>query len=333
VASLTELKNTIYDAGAGNDTLDLSALNTGVTLRLSSATQGNKVLPHSTLWADGAFHGSWWTWDAFAPAGLKTIDSVLNFEKVVGTQGNDSIQLPIGGYIDGGAGDDSISASSTLVGGAGSDQLVGGTNTLMIGGTFDGIHATPDNTPDEFFAVGGTILDFELGTDHLYIDNESLPLTTSWIDVTTSYGPAAQLQTVYGTTINLVGLTAAVMNSIPEGFGVQNNTPGGVLTSGPGDDFIYDHSIDVPQTYVFGTGSGHDLLDALDINYDTLVFPDAPTASSATYHGDPSTLLTFDGGNSSVLLIGITMADLSHIAMQYPAAAQHQVMNDYAILF
>ena len=80
VANLSDLKNTNYDAGAGYDTLDLSALTTGVTLRLSSATQGNKVLSHSTLWADGPFHGSWWTWDAFAPTGTMTADSVLNFE-------------------------------------------------------------------------------------------------------------------------------------------------------------------------------------------------------------------------------------------------------------
>ena len=248
----------------------------------------------------------------------------------MGTQGNDSISTLVGGYIDGGPGDDSLSGASTLVGGAGSDQLVGFAGSLVVGGTYDGNHATPDNTPDEFFMVGGTILDFELGTDHLYIDNESMPLTASWVDVTTSYGPAAQLQTIYGTTITLVGQTAAVMNSIPEGFSVQNNTAGGVLVSGPGDDFIYDHSINVPQTYVFGHGSGHDLLAALDLNYDTLVFPDAPTATSATYHGDPSTLLTFDGGNSSVLLIGITMADLSHVAMQYPAAApaSQQVMGE-----
>ena len=46
-------------------------------------------------------------------------------------------------------------------------------------------------------------------------------------------------------------------------------------------------------------------------------------------------LLTFDGGQSSVLLDGLTSADLSHIIMQYPAAApeMQQVMTEYAALF
>ena len=58
VTSLTELKNTVYDAGAGYDTLDLSALTTGLSLQISATTQGNKLVPHSSLWADSSFHGS-----------------------------------------------------------------------------------------------------------------------------------------------------------------------------------------------------------------------------------------------------------------------------------
>ena len=336
VASLAELKTTTYDAGAGYDTLDLSALTSGVSISFSQTTQGRNVTLHSQLWADTPFHGSWWGMSL--QGATDTVDTIKNFEKIVGTGFNDYINLSIANVArvaDGGPGDDAIyvggvGGSNTSIGGLGSDQLFGSRPAdLLIGGTFDGAHATPDNTPDEFFMSGGTVLDFEVGTDHLYIDNEMMPLAASWIDVNTSYGAAAQLLTAYGTTITLVGVSASTMNSIPAGFTVQSSSPGDTLTSGPGDDFIWDHATNVPTTYVFGSGSGHDLLNGIDLNYDTLVFPDAPTATNTTYHGDPAVLLTFDGGNSSVLLIDVTSADLSHIAMQYPAAAQatHELLG------
>lgn len=327
VASLTELKNTVYDAGAGYDTLDLSQLTSGISLQLTTATQGNKTVWHSLMWADSPFHGSWWGWSQFDQVGTRTADSVLNFEKVIGTGFNDYINLTISNaarVADGGAGDDAITlggigGSSTSVGGAGSDQLISGrSEDILIGGTYDGVHATGDSTPDEFFLSGGTVLDFELGTDHLYIDNNNSPLAAAWTDVSTSYGPGAQLLTSYGTTITLVGETASAMNQVPEGFALQNSNTGAQITSGPGDDFLLDHAT-VATTYNFSLDSGHDTLVGLDLGVDTLVFPDAPTASDTSYHGDVSVLLTFGGGLSSVLLAGVTSADLSNVHMQYPA--------------
>jgi hypothetical protein len=310
VASLTELKNTAYNAGAGYDTLDLSALTSGVSIQLGQV----KHTPHSELWADTPFHGSWWDYNPHFQGGTDILDSILNFEKIIGTSGNDYLSVLPGGFTDGGAGDDALVGGSTRVGGLGSDQIIGTGNSsdMLVGGTFDGVHATPDGTSDEFFLSAGTVLDFELGTDHLYIDNEELPLTASWTDVNTSYGPAAQLVTAYGTTITLVGETASAMNQVPEGFLLLNDNAGARITSGPGDDFLEDGATNSPTTYIFGAGSGHDLLRGLDLNYDTLVFPDAPTASNTTYHGDPALLLTFDAGHSSVLLIGMTTADPVH---------------------
>ena len=212
VASLTDLKTTNYNAGGGYDTLDLSALTTGVSIQISATTQGNNLQPHSLLWPDSPFHGSWWSWDSSTQVGAKITDSILNFEKVVGTNGNDHISsaypVAVNVTIDGGAGDDSLSGARTEIGGLGSDQIVGGASAdRYIGGTFDGVHATPDGTMDEFFLSAGTVLDFEVGIDRLYVDSSYA--TSAWTDVITAYGPAAQIHLTQPNddrTVTLVGV-------------------------------------------------------------------------------------------------------------------------------
>ena len=316
VTSLTELKNTVYDAGAGYDTLDLSALTTGLSLQISATTQGNKLVPHSSLWADSPLHGSVWSWDQFSQVGAKITESVLNFERVIGTSGNDYISsawpVTINTTIDGGPGDDALSGGRIEIGGLGSDQLGGGrSNDLFIGGTFDGVHATPDGTMDEFTLSGGIVLDFEVGIDRLYLETSSYTLS-SWADVSTPYGPAAQIHLTQPNddrTVTLVGVSASTMNALPIGF---DTVSGAQNTSGPGDDFFYDRYT-TASTYNFGSHSGQDIIVGFDTNLDTLVFPDTPTATDTTYHGDSALLLTFDGGQSSVLLDGLTTADLPHL--------------------
>ena len=322
VASPTELKNTVYDAGAGIDTLDLSALTTGISLQISATTQGNKLVPHSSLWADSPFHGSTWSWDPLAQVGARLNESILNFEKVIGTSGNDYLSslwpATINVTLDGGPGDDSVHGGSTNIGGLGSDQLGGGRLTdLFIGGTYDGVHATPDGVMDEFTLSGGVVLDFEVGIDRLYIDTSYT--TSAWADVMTAYGPAAQIHLIQPNddrTITLVGVSASTMNALPIGF---DTVSGAQNTSGPGDDYFYDKYV-TASTYTFGTSSGHDIIVGLDPSLDTLVFSDAPTATNTTYHGDPALLLTFSGGQ--VLLDGFTTADLPSLHIQYPAASQ-----------
>jgi hypothetical protein len=313
VASISELKNTVYDAGAGYDTLDLSSLTTGLSLQIHNGSQPHRQATASNLWADSPFHGSGWSWDPFLQVGTKIVDNILNFEKVVGTSGNDYISsLLAGTYIDGGPGDDDLNGGTTRVGGLGSDQFFGGrSDDIVVGGTFDGVHATPDGTMDEFTLSGGIILDFEVGIDRLYLETSSYTLS-SWADVATPYGPGAQIHLTQPNddrTVTLVGVSASTMNALPIGFdavsGAQN-------TSGPGNDFFYDRYT-TASTYNFGSHSGQDIIVGFDINLDTLVLPDTPTATDTTYHGDPALLLTFDGGQSSVLLDGLTTADAPHL--------------------
>jgi DNA-binding CsgD family transcriptional regulator/PAS domain-containing protein len=92
---------------------------------------------------------------------------------------------------------------------------------------------------DEFTLSGGIVLDFEVGIDRLYLDTSSYTLS-SWADVTTPYGPAAQIHLTQPNddrTVTLVGVSADTMNSLPIGF---DTVSGAQNTSGPGNDFFYD---------------------------------------------------------------------------------------------
>jgi hypothetical protein len=248
--------------------------------------------------------------------GAKTTDTVLNFEKVIGTSGNDYISsswpVTVSTTIDGGSGDDAISGARIEIGGTGSDQLMGGTSTdLFIGGIYDGVHATPDGTMDEFTISGGIVLDFEVGIDRLYLDTAAYTLS-SWADVSTPYGTGAQIhltQTNDDRTVTLIGVSAATMNKLPIGSDIMS---GAQNTSGPGNDLYYDRDA-TASTYTFGSGSGNDIIVGFDVHLDKLILPGAYTSADSTYHGDAALLLTFDGGQSSVLLDGLTSADLPYL--------------------
>ncbi|MFL6852662.1 MAG: hypothetical protein ACJ8EM_04070, partial [Sphingomicrobium sp.] len=190
VASVDALKQTTYDGAAGYDTFDLSALTSGVTLSVNLNSPGT-----SRVWAESPFHGSWWTY-IFGPfPGAVAENTIKNFEKIIGTDHNDYITFnggTVARVVDGGGGDDAIqmgssTGTSTMIGGLGSDQLFGSRNTnVLVGGTLIGSSTTEDDTPDTFTMSSGTILDFRVGVDTLYIDGG--PTNANWVDVDTNYG-------------------------------------------------------------------------------------------------------------------------------------------------
>lgn len=138
-------------------------------------------------------------------------------------------------------------------------------------------------------------------------------MALQWVDVPTSYGSAAQLTIASGRSITLVGVTAEQMDAMPAGFVLDG---AGNVTSGHGDDFIWDSGSLSASTYTFGSGSGHDELIGFDLGVDTIVVPDAVTWTEVSYHGQTSLLGTFDGGNSSVLLIGVSAAQEGQVTVQ-----------------
>jgi Ca2+-binding RTX toxin-like protein len=321
VTSLDAFGRTTYDGAAGYDTLDLSHLDSGVSVDIVIGTGAD----HSRIWPY-AFTGSWWDYSDRQLTGHTHFDDTLkNFEKVIGTDFNDYLAVRGGSVarvVDGGGGDDALfmggsSGSNTAIGGAGSDQLFGGyVSDILVGGTYANGAIARDDVRDEFEAYAGTILDFTPGVDTLYIDAASLPGGTTnavWQDVPTTYGAAARLTMAPDRVITLVGVTAETMNALPNGYVLPAN--GGELSSRPGDDFIWDNNPATVDRFSFPSGSGHDELLGYDVGIDKLLLPDAPTFSTADYHGQASLLVTFDGGQSSVLLIGIT--DQSQVTFEY----------------
>jgi hypothetical protein len=331
VLTANALAHTSYDGGSGYDTLDLSGITTGgvsVDVIIGSGP-GNSF---SRVWATSTFEGSWWNYYSGHLAGTAELDgSIINFEKIVGTNFNDYLELRGGSVarvIDGGGGDDAIymagsSGSNTAVGGSGSDQLFGSySSDILVGGTYANGVVTIDAVRDEFEAYAGTILDFNPAVDSLYIDGGSLIgqlAAQQWVNVTTSYGSAAQLQITAGRSITLVGVAAEQMNAIFKGFVLDGGSSG--VTSRPGDDFIIGSDLGSADHFIFPSGSGHDELLRFDVQLDTLVFPDQVTWTEVSYHGETSLLGTYDGGHSSVLLIGITAAQESQLIIETQQAA------------
>lgn len=317
VANVDQLSRTSYDGGAGYDTLNLSALASGVTLQVSLINPGS-----SELFPQSAFYGSWWEYiNRDLPGQIN--GTIRSFERIVGSNYNDYLTLSggtVARVVDGGGGDDAIrvggsSGSNTSIGGPGSDQLFGGwISDILVGGTYSGGFAPGDDTRDVFTVSTGTILDFEIGVDELYIDTGSTTSAT-WTNVTTSYGSGARLSISANNIITLIGVTADQMNAQPLGYVLIAN--GRTVTSGAGDDFIFDTvSTSSVDRYIFPSGSGNDELVGFDVQFDTLVFANSPTYTQVDYHGEAALLATYDGGASSVLLIGLSLAQQATLQVE-----------------
>ena len=322
-ASLNAFSHTIYDGSNGYDTLNLSGLESGVGLDVILGTGRGSG---SSLWPT-AFFGSWWTYHDNVASTPAITGTILNFEKIVGTNFNDFIELRGGSVarvVDGGGGDDAIfmsgsSGTSTAIGGAGSDQLFGGLNTdVLVGGTYDNGIVVRDSIRDEFELGAGTVLDFTPGVDSLYIDagnNSAQTAAQSWVDIHTSFGDAAQLQVLTGRTITLVGVSAAQMNALPMGFAIGVG-PGDIVST-HGDDLILDNVNAEANRFVMQSGSGHDELIGFDKGLDTLAVSGSITWSDTLYHGQQALLATYDDGNSSVLLVGLSTSDIGSVGVEF----------------
>jgi hypothetical protein len=320
VASTAALRSTIYDGGGGSDTLDLSALTTGVTIQLPSAYPSSK----SILYPDREFSGFFTDFSLATSAG-KITGTIKNVENLIGGSGNDHLTVQQGGFADGGAGNDLV-AGRTVIGGMGSDylnSLSDGATDILVGGTYAGGVATPDGQHDTFEVDGsGVILDFEIGTDSLVLPEPAGGLAAlqaaSWTDVTYNGQASAQLQ-LNGNTITLAGITAAVASTIKIGLFMGGGA--NAITSGPGDDIIWPGS--GASQLTFGSGSGNDVVTHFNIADDTLIFPDGAPATwtQVSVNGETALQGVYDNGASSVTILGLGEADASHLIVESGQAA------------
>lgn len=310
VASLAELKSSTYDGGAGIDTLDLSALTSGISIGLTS--EMSFKTGKSVLWPDHPFSG-FYTDYSLVNDSDKISGSINNIERVIGSSGNDQIGLANNGYADGGPGNDYVSAG-TVIGGLGADYVNGtGPSELLVGGTYINGVATGDHTTDWFEIDGssGVILDFEVGIDRLILGAGPSLQGATW-QSTTYNGVASSMLTANGQTVTLVGITPDVANTVKVGFFLGGGAT--TLTSGPGDDIMWPSS-GGPSQLVFGSGSGNDIVTHFNIADDHLIFQtSAPTSwVDVTVNGEQAIQGFYDNGASSVTILGLTSADASHL--------------------
>ena len=321
VLTADQLATTTYDGRGGSDTLDMSALSTGVTISINDRAGSS-----STVYPNREFTGLYHSMSLVEPDGRLT-GTIKSIENLIGGSRDDFLFIQSSGAntINGGGGDDALGSNggnTTMIGGTGSDvMLVYWAGNILVGGTYaDGV-ATPDLESDTFiFGGSGTILDFEVGIDRLQFETspDRIPviLATDWQD--TANGAILQVE---GRTITLAGVTAAEASTIQIEFVVsQLGTDITDLSGGAGDDTFYAFS-DAEQ-FILANGSGHDTILFFDTAEDSLVFSDGGPAlwEQVDVNGEVALRGYYDDGNSSVTLLGLTVDDISAL-MFSPAAS------------
>lgn len=298
-----------FDAGRGIDTLDFSGLTSdGITVRI----YGNKFQLSEISFVQGNL-GLIDDYGRGSEPGL-VFGTVLNFENIIGTSGDDDLRANVGDVItiDGGAGDDRIVVlagnGSVAVGGTGSDHFHGYNSYIYVGGEWDGTYGPQAGDGEtDIFETAGVILDFELpsGTfagDQLLISggisSENIDavdqilalefVAGTWTDPDGVVHDAAVFPTIdgEGTLFTLVGVdpadaNAAILPILRFKIGTNEEI---LLSGGPGDDAYLLY------------GDGNEVLFELDGGNDTLLYHDSmdPTDDTLYFEDDVPTTWTYD---------------------------------------
>lgn len=311
----------VIDGGAGRDTLDLSSYGSGVTALL----EGGLAKSSSTV-ANKEFTGLWGNYTLAGAATAK--GTIKGVESLIGTDYNDFlfINLPsTAKYIDAGGGNDvvnSLGGNAVLVGGSGSDWLVGyWQNVTLIGGTWNGSTATADGEKDYFVAGSQcpVILDFEVGIDQLICEPSGWSMSDlgslQWVS-NGAGGSTLMIGGVAEVTLANVGLSLAQSIEIGHSISPVN----GVVEGQSGDDLLYVGSI-VPSRIILGADNGDDATIGFDILTDVLVFEDGvvPTWSNSLVNGAPALLGSWAGG--SITLQGLSTDDVANLIIEGSAGS------------
>ena len=312
--------NTTIDGRRGNDTLDLSNYSSpGVYVFIQYGMAKAK-----SVVADQPFTGLFLN---YSTAGATRVEgSIRNVENVIGTSGNDYLVVHtlagVPKVVDGGPGNDVVGAiggSATLIGGAGNDWLTSNSeNNVLIGGVNDGDFDVSDGARDNFYLNSApTIMDFEVGTDHLLLELNSQSAATmyapgaiSWV----SEGAGSSLYVNGVREVTLANVDAATAQSIL--FGVVVSPINNVVEGGPGDDMLFAGGHTTVTRVV--VGSGDDVVINFDVALDTLAFEDGvmPIWSNTIVNGASALVATFAGG--SLTLQGLSMDDVGSIMIDGP---------------
>jgi Ca2+-binding RTX toxin-like protein len=310
--------NTTVDGRRGNDTLDLSTYaSAGVYVNIEYGMAKAK-----SVVSDQPFTG---VFSASSPVGTTRVEgSIRNVENVIGTSGNDFLFVHtlagVPKVMDGGAGNDvlnSLGGSATLIGGTGNDWLVSyWENNVLIGGVSDGDLTVSDGVRDNFYLGSApTIMDFEVGTDHLLLELQSGQSATSM------YAPGAivWLSEAAGSTLYVNGVREVTLANVDLAtaqsilFGVVVSPINNVVKGGAGDDMLWAGGHTTVTRVVVGSDNGDDIVINFDLALDTLAFEDGvmPIWSNTIINGATALVGTFEGG--SVTFQGMSMDDVASI--------------------
>ncbi len=244
----------VLDGGAGNDTADFSDRSSSFTLTLNGATMA------SATFANGE------------------VDTIVNFENIIGGAGNDSITGDANtNILHGGAGNDTLNGgdgNDTIDGGAGNDILTGGAGVDTINGG-DG--------NDYFSGISDDIVNGGNGIDTADFSDKTASFTltlnsSTIVNATFAGGEIITLQNIE----NIIGgagndsITGDIYNNILNG-GAGNDT----INGGAGNDTIIG-------------GAGDDILNGGDGN-DTLDYSDKTASIAITLNGATQTTMSVAG--------------------------------------
>ena len=319
IPSGATILNTTVDGRRGNDTLDLSGYaSPGVFVQIQYGLAKSK-----SIVSDQPFTG---VFGNYSLTGAATVEgSLRNVENVIGTSGNDYLFVhTLGGVpkvVNGGPGNDvvhSLGGNATLIGGAGSDWLVSYWDNNVISGD-DGNLLTPDGVRDTFYLGSApTILDYEIGIDHLLIElgsgQSAASVYAGGAIVWANEGAGSTLYVNGVREVTLATVDAATAQSIL--FGVVVSPINNIVQGGPGNDMLYAGGHTTVTRVLMGSGSGHDIVINFDLALDTLVLQDGvtPLWSNTVINGAQALVGSFQGG--SLTFQGLSTADVASIMIE-----------------
>lgn len=294
--------NLIVDP-TGNDTVDLSAVTSDLTINLNSG-DGAEV-------SDASSAGNLINWDSNA------------IENAVSGSGNDTLTGNAdANRLDGGAGNDILNGGAgndTLLGGTGDDTLIGGTgNDVLDGGMGNDVYLFDSGFGQDVIADAGGVdsLDFSgfsvgisvnlnLGNASVSGGGGSLSGLTAIENVTAGSGD----DTLIGNAADNY-LSGGAGNDNINGLLGNDTLDGGTgndtMTGGGGNEYMFDEAGD--DTYIFKAGFGHDRIHDLGgtdtLNATAFTLSNVIGWSAVDTNNDnlvDSLLMEFDANNSILI--------------------------------